>query len=104
MPLGPEDRIGSTHRGHGHCIAKGVDVLAMMAEIYGKVTGACRGKGGSMHIADLSLGMMGANGIVGGGPPLICGAPLAAKQRGTRGEGGGFVRDRGSNQGTHLRA
>src|SRR2546422_361445 len=104
MPLGPEDRIGSTHRGHGHCIAKGVDVLAMMAEIYGKVTGACRGKGGSMHIADLSLGMMGANGIVGGGPPLVCGAALAAKQRGTGGVGVAFFGDGASNQGTTLEA
>ena len=104
MHLGPEDRIGSTHRGHGHCIAKGVDVLAMMAEIYGKVTGACRGKGGSMHIADLSLGMMGANGIVGGGPPLVCGAALAAKQRGTGGVGVAFFGDGASNQGTTLEA
>ena len=76
------DRIASTHRGHGHCIAKGVDVREMMAEIYGKATGACRGKGGSMHIADLSKGMMGANGILGAGAPLICGAGLAAKFRG----------------------
>ena len=102
MHLGPEDRIGSTHRGHGHCIAKGVDVPAMMAEIYGKVTGACRGKGGSMHIADLSLGMMGANGIVGGGPPLICGAALAAKHRGTGGVAVAFFGDGASNQGTTL--
>ncbi|MGH8972028.1 MAG: thiamine pyrophosphate-dependent dehydrogenase E1 component subunit alpha [Acidimicrobiia bacterium] len=104
MHLGPEDRIGSTHRGHGHCIAKGVDVMAMMAEIYGKVTGACRGKGGSMHIADLSLGMMGANGIVGGGPPLICGAALAAKHRGQGGVGVAFFGDGASNQGTTLEA
>jgi pyruvate dehydrogenase E1 component alpha subunit len=104
MHLGPEDRIGSTHRGHGHCIAKGVDVPAMMAEIYGKVTGACRGKGGSMHIADLSLGMMGANGIVGGGPPLICGAALAAKHRGQGGVGVAFFGDGASNQGTTLEA
>ena len=62
--LNDRDRIASTHRGHGHCIAKGVDVHAMMAEIHGKSTGACRGKGGSMHIADLSKGMMGANGIL----------------------------------------
>src|SRR5215469_6579790 len=66
------DRLASTHRGHGHCIAKGVDVHSMMAEIYGKETGSCRGKGGSMHIADLSKGMMGANGILGAGAPLIC--------------------------------
>jgi acetoin:2,6-dichlorophenolindophenol oxidoreductase subunit alpha len=104
MHLGPEDRIASTHRGHGHCIAKGVDVMAMMAEIYGKATGACRGKGGSMHIADLSLGMMGANGIVGGGPPLVCGAALAAKHKGTGGVAVAFFGDGASNQGTTLEA
>jgi pyruvate dehydrogenase E1 component alpha subunit len=76
----------------------------MMAEIYGKVTGACRGKGGSMHIADLSLGMMGANGIVGGGPPLVCGAALAAKHRGKGGVGVAFFGDGASNQGTTLEA
>ena len=70
MHLNDNDRIASTHRGHGHCIAKGVDVKEMMAEIYGKATGSCRGKGGSMHIADLSKGMMGANGILGAGAPL----------------------------------
>ena len=83
LHLTKADRIASTHRGHGHCIAKGVDVSGMMAEIYGRATGSCRGKGGSMHIADLDKGMMGANGIVGGGPPLICGAALAAKVQGT---------------------
>ena len=67
MHLTDVDRVASTHRGHGHCIAKGVDVHEMMAEIFGKATGACRGKGGSMHIADLSKGIIGANGIVGGG-------------------------------------
>src|SRR3981189_2013621 len=77
--LDQRDAIASTHRGHGHCIAKGVDVKAMMAEIYGRKTGLCHGKGGSMHIADLSKGMLGANGSVGGGPPLICGAALAAQ-------------------------
>src|SRR6201988_4836920 len=71
MHLSDIDRIASTHRGHGHCIAKGVDVGAMMAEIYGKATGSCRGKGGSMHIADLAKGMMGANGILGAGAPLV---------------------------------
>ena len=72
--LSDEDYITSTHRGHGHCIAKGVPVSEMMAEIRGKVTGCCKGKGGSMHIADVRKGMLGANGIVGGGPPLACGA------------------------------
>lgn len=100
--LNDGDRIASTHRGHGHCIAKGVDVVAMMKEIYGKSGGACNGKGGSMHIADLSKGMMGANGILGAGAPLICGAALAAKFRG-RGEVGiTFAGDGAANQGTFL--
>lgn len=81
--LRDDDTITSTHRGHGHCIAKGCDVEGMMAEIFGKATGLCKGKGGSMHIADVSKGMLGANGIVGGGPPLACGAALTAKVLGT---------------------
>jgi pyruvate dehydrogenase E1 component alpha subunit len=102
MHLNDKDRIGSTHRGHGHCIAKGMDVRTMMAEIYGRKTGVCGGKGGSMHVADLDLGMMGANGIVGGGGPLICGAALAAKMKGTDGVGVCFFGDGASNQGTIL--
>ncbi|HYH17080.1 MAG TPA: thiamine pyrophosphate-dependent dehydrogenase E1 component subunit alpha [Azospirillum sp.] len=102
MHLNDNDRIASTHRGHGHCIAKGVDVHGMMAEIYGRATGSCRGKGGSMHIADLSKGMMGANGILGAGAPLVCGAALAAKVRGDGGVGITFVGDGASNQGTFL--
>ena len=102
MHLTDEDRISSTHRGHGHCIAKGVDIHGMMAEIYGKKTGTCGGKGGSMHIADLEKGMMGANGIVGAGPPLICGAALAAKFKGNGGVGVAFFGDGASNQGTIL--
>ena len=102
MHLKDNDRIASTHRGHGHCIAKGVDVREMMAEIYGKATGACRGKGGSMHIADLSKGMMGANGILGAGAPLACGAGLAAKFRGDGGIAISFVGDGASNQGMFL--
>ena len=102
MHLEDKDRIASTHRGHGHCIAKGVDPREMMAEIYGKVTGSCRGKGGSMHIADLSKGMMGANGILGAGAPLVCGAALAAKYRGDGGVAISFVGDGASNQGTFL--
>ena len=94
------DHIASTHRGHGHCIAKGCDVDAMMLEIFGKEGGLCKGKGGSMHIADLGKGMMGANGIVGGGPPLVCGAALAAKTLKTGGVAVAFVGDGGSNQGT----
>jgi acetoin:2,6-dichlorophenolindophenol oxidoreductase subunit alpha len=102
LNLDDRDTIASTHRGHGHCIAKGVDVGEMMAEIYGRRTGSCHGKGGSMHIADLSKGMLGANGIVGGGPPLICGTALAAKIKGTGGVGVAFFGDGGSNQGTTL--
>ena len=104
LHLEQRDSIASTHRGHGHCIAKGVDVKGMMAEIYGRRTGSCHGKGGSMHIADLSKGMLGANGIVGGGPPLICGTALAAKQQGTGGVGVAFFGDGASNQGTTLEA
>ena len=100
--LGTDDYIASTHRGHGHAIAKGCDVKAMMAEIYGKQTGICHGKGGSMHIADLDVGMLGANGIVGGGPPLVCGAGLSAKVRGTGTVAVSFTGDGGSNQGTTL--
>lgn len=102
--LDERDTIASTHRGHGHCIAKGVDVKGMMAEIYGKATGTCHGKGGSMHIADLAKGMLGANGIVGGGPPLICGTALAAKLKGTGGVSVAFFGDGASNQGTTLEA
>ncbi len=100
MHLEDRDVIASTHRGHGHCIAKGCDEQAMMAEVFGKKDGLCGGKGGSMHIADLSKGMLGANGIVGGGPPLICGAALAAKTMKTGGVAIAFVGDGGSNQGT----
>lgn len=77
--LNREDQIISTHRGHGHCIAKGADLKRMMAELYGRVTGYCKGKGGSMHIADFRIGMLGANGIVAGGISIITGAGLAAQ-------------------------
>ena len=100
MHLTQKDKIASTHRGHGHSIAKGCDVHAMMAEIFGKASGLCGGKGGSMHIADLDKGMMGANGIVGAGSPLACGAALAAKRLGNGGVAVAFVGDGGSNQGT----
>jgi len=100
--LDADDYIASTHRGHGHAIAKGCDVKGMMAEIYGKRAGICHGKGGSMHIADLDVGMLGANGIVGGGPPLVCGVGLSATVRGTRQVGVSFTGDGGSNQGTTL--
>ena len=98
--LTPEDAIGSTHRGHGHCIAKGCDVKAMMKELYGKRDGLCGGKGGSMHVADLSKGMLGANAIVGGSPPLAIGAALSHKTRDTGGVAVSFSGDGGSNQGT----
>jgi TPP-dependent pyruvate/acetoin dehydrogenase alpha subunit len=102
MHLDNRDMISSTHRGHGHCIAKDCDEMGMMLEIFGRDGGLCGGKGGSMHIADLSKGMLGANGIVGGGPPLICGAALAAQTLGTGGVAVAFVGDGGSNQGTTL--
>jgi TPP-dependent pyruvate/acetoin dehydrogenase alpha subunit len=76
------DRVTSTHRGHGHCIAKGADIRRMMAELFGRVDGYCKGRGGSMHIADFSVGMLGANGIVGGGLPIACGAALAGQLEG----------------------
>jgi TPP-dependent pyruvate/acetoin dehydrogenase alpha subunit len=79
--LTPEDAIASTHRGHGHCIAKGGDPKQMFAELYGRATGYCHGKGGSMHIADLDLGILGANGIVAGGAPMAMGAAFASKYR-----------------------
>jgi TPP-dependent pyruvate/acetoin dehydrogenase alpha subunit len=100
--LDENDYVASTHRGHGHSIAKGCDVKGMMFEIYGKDEGICRGKGGSMHIADLDKGMLGANGIVGGGPPLVCGVGLSAKVRGTKQVGVSFTGDGGANQGTFL--
>ena len=99
LHLSEIDYVATTHRGHGHCVAKGVDVAAMMAEIFGRRTGVCHGKGGSMHIADLSKGMLGANGIVGAGGPLVCGAALAAKHLGTGGVGVCFFGDGASNQG-----
>jgi len=98
--LTDDDYITSTHRGHGHCIAKGVDVKEMMAELYGKATGSCKGKGGSMHIADVDKGMMGANGIVGAGGPLACGSGLTAKALGKDDVTVCFFGDGASEQGT----
>ena len=97
--LTSNDWLASTHRGHGHSIAKGCDINGMMREIYGREGGICKGKGGSMHIADLSLGMLGANGIVGGGPPLVCGAALSAKVLKTGGVAIAFSGDGAVNQG-----
>lgn len=82
VALRPDDQIGSTHRGHGHLVAKGGDLPKMMAELMGKATGYCHGKGGSMHICDLDLNMLGANGIVGAGAPIAVGAAFANKYRG----------------------
>lgn len=79
--LRADDKITSTHRGHGHCIAKGADVNRMMSELFGKSNGYCKGKGGSMHIADLEKGNLGANGIVGGGIPIAVGAALTSKMK-----------------------
>jgi TPP-dependent pyruvate/acetoin dehydrogenase alpha subunit len=81
--LRDDDYITSTHRGHGHCIARGLDVNRMLAEIFGRATGYCKGKGGSMHIADVSRGMLGADGIVGGGIPIAMGAALGCRVRGS---------------------
>jgi pyruvate dehydrogenase E1 component alpha subunit len=93
------DRITSTHRGHGHCIAKGADINRMMAELFGRVDGYCKGKGGSMHIADFAIGMLGANGIVGGGLPLACGAALAAQLEGGDGVVACFFGDGATGEG-----
>jgi TPP-dependent pyruvate/acetoin dehydrogenase alpha subunit len=102
MHLEDRDAIASTHRGHGHCIAKGVEVGPMMHEIFGRRDGICGGKGGSMHIADLTKGMLGANGIVGAGAPLICGAALTAKTLKTGGVAVCFYGDGASNEGAVL--
>jgi len=97
--LTDKDWLASTHRGHGHCIAKGCDINGMMREIYAREGGLCKGKGGSMHIADLTKGMLGANGIVGGGPPLVCGAAMSAKVLKTGGVAIAFSGDGAVNQG-----
>jgi pyruvate dehydrogenase E1 component alpha subunit len=104
LHLGPKDYIASTHRGHGHSIAKGCDVVGMMCELFARQSGLCGGKGGSMHIADLDQGMLGANGIVGGGPPLVIGAALTAKTLGTGTVAVCFSGDGASNQGTTFEA
>ena len=98
--LTDKDYITSTHRGHGHLIAKGGRISPMMAEIYGKSTGYCKGKGGSMHIADFDIGILGANGIVGAGLPIATGAGLAAQVRGSDEVAVCFFGDGASNEGT----
>jgi len=98
--LRKDDYITSTHRGHGHCIAKGAELKRVMAEILGKKTGYCKGKGGSMHIADFSIGMLGATAVVGGGIPIAVGAGLSIKLRGTDQVVSCFFGEGASNQGT----
>ncbi|MBU2470099.1 MAG: hypothetical protein KKC78_15780 [Proteobacteria bacterium] len=98
--LGDKDYITSTHRGHGHVIAKGALLKPMMAELYGKETGYCKGKGGSMHIADVDLGILGANGIAGGGLPIAVGAGLSCKMKHPGHVAVCFFGDASSNNGT----
>ena len=102
--LRSDDYVASTHRGHGHLIAKGADPKLMFAELLGKATGYCKGKGGSMHIADFSIGILGANGVVGGGFPIIIGAGLSIKLRKTDQVGIVFFGDGASNRGTFHEA
>lgn len=104
MPLDDEDKITSTHRGHGHCVAKGADAGRMFAEFFGKEEGYCRGRGGSMHIADVSKGNLGANGIVGGGLPIAVGAALSAKRLGTGAVTICFFGDGANNEGAFHEA
>jgi pyruvate dehydrogenase E1 component alpha subunit len=102
--LSDQDMITSTHRGHGHCLAKGAEPGRAMAELMGKATGYCKGRGGSMHIADLTKGNLGANAIVGGGIPIAVGGALAAKMKGTGQVAVAFFGDGASNQGTFHEA
>ena len=102
--LDDEDKIVSTHRGHGHCLAKGCDVIGMMKEIYGRADGLCKGKGGSMHIADIEKGMLGANGIVGAGAPIAVGAAMSCKLDGKGKVSVAFSGDGACNQGTTFEA
>ena len=102
--LSNEDYITGTHRGHGHLIAKGGEFTYMFAELYGKATGYCKGKGGSMHISNLDLGMLGANGIVGGGPPIAMGAAFSCKFRKTKNVSISFFGDGASNEGAFHEA
>lgn len=97
--LGPDDYVTSTHRGHGHLIARGVDINRMMAELYGKESGLCKGKGGSMHMADMQLHVF-AQPVVAGGMPLAVGAGLASKLRDSHSVALGFFGDGAANQGT----
>lgn len=102
--LDDEDYISSTHRGHGHCIAKGARLDMALAELMGKATGYCKGRGGSMHIADLTKGNLGANAIVGGGIPIATGAALAQKMQNKKHVSVAFFGDGASNEGTFHEA
>ncbi|NKB98353.1 MAG: pyruvate dehydrogenase (acetyl-transferring) E1 component subunit alpha [Pseudomonadales bacterium] len=102
--LSNQDQITSTHRGHGHLIAKGGEFDRMFAELYGRATGYCKGKGGSMHISNMDLGMLGANGIVGGGPPIAMGAAFSNKFRKTDNVACCFFGDGASNEGSFHEA
>ena len=104
MPLGEDDQITSTHRGHGHCIAKGAEVKRMFAEFFGKTTGYCKGRGGSMHIADVAKGNLGANGIVAGGIPIAVGAALSSKMMKTGKVVVSFFGDGANNEGAFHEA
>ncbi|QBD78530.1 thiamine pyrophosphate-dependent dehydrogenase E1 component subunit alpha [Ktedonosporobacter rubrisoli] len=104
MALQPDDYITSTHRGHGHCISKGADINLMMAELLGKETGYCRGRGGSMHIADVKAGNLGANGVVGGGIPIATGVGLSIQLQGNGRVCLCFFGDGASNEGTFHEA
>ena len=104
LALTDTDQITSTHRGHGHCIAKGAEVGKMFAEFFGKETGYCRGRGGSMHIADVSKGNLGANGIVGGGLPIAVGAALSMKMQKRRDVVISFFGDGANNEGAFHEA
>ncbi|GAD55324.1 thiamine pyrophosphate-dependent dehydrogenase E1 component subunit alpha [Limimaricola cinnabarinus] len=104
LSLTDEDKITSTHRGHGHCIGKGAEVGRMFAEFFGKEEGYCHGRGGSMHIADVTKGNLGANGIVGGGIPIAVGAALTAKQLGTGAVTVCFFGDGANNEGAFHEA
>lgn len=104
MPLAEHDQITSTHRGHGHCIAKGAEAKKMFAEFFGKTTGYCKGRGGSMHIADVAKGNLGANGIVAGGIPIAVGAALSAKKLKTGKVVVSFFGDGANNEGAFHEA
>jgi len=104
LSLTDTDQITSTHRGHGHCIAKGAEVKRMFAEFFGKTTGYCKGRGGSMHIADVSKGNLGANGIVGGGIPIAVGAALSIQMQKRQDVVVSFFGDGANNEGAFHEA